>query len=152
MEVWLKTTHLGESRVCIRFERRPENTLLTVIKRHRGRYRRGNAGERSCWYIPVGCAAALAQDLLTRHHQLADQINALLNAPAPVASPPAPAVPSPQAASPPAQAAATSRHTRQRRSGRIPPTQECFACLFEVRELRRIGRFVESPVPHNCGF
>ena len=151
MEVWSKMTHLGESRVCIRFESRPENTLLTVIKRHRGRYRRGNAGERSCWYIPVGCAAALAQDLLTRHHQLADQIKALLNA-APVASPPAPAVPSPQAASPPAQAATSSRHTRQRRSGRKQPTNECFACLFEVRELRRIGRFVESPVPHNCGF
>ena len=154
MEVFKKVTERGDARICIRFENKPERDLLDKIKRNDGRYRQSSGGEASCWYFPEENGASLVTAL--GQHALAVMLVPLL--PAPVEQRVRPVVQEVVDAVEPAEEeeeAGGARPTkRQRRSGRVHPVTACFACLFEVRELNRVGRFVEAPMPHDaeCGF
>ena len=65
VDVFSKTTSRGQHRICIRFSRKPLGILLNVMKARGARYRRGEGGERACWYIAVENAGLLHTDLLT---------------------------------------------------------------------------------------
>jgi len=156
MEAFRRVTNRGESRLCCRFPAKPSADLLAIIKRNGGRYRKAGHGEASCWFIPAPHGPSLVAEL--GDHPLAAMLLPLLQdteRPPPVPEEAEEAA----AAAEPAGIAETEEQPvnrrapkRQRRSGRIPPPPTCFACLFEVRELKRCGRFVEAPVPHECGF
>ena len=153
MEVFKRVTERGDVRICIRFPNKPEADLIHKIKRNDGRYRQSSGGEANCWYVPEENGASLVTAL--GQHALAVMLMPLL--PAPVEQRVRPVVQEVVDVVEPAEeveAGGARSAKRQRRSGRVHPATACFACLFEVRELNRVGRFVEATMPHDaaCGF
>ena len=60
-----RTIGSGQPRLCVRFNRKPAEFLLAILKERVGaHYCRGRAGERKCWYLTRDRVAAL-------HHELA---------------------------------------------------------------------------------
>ena len=146
IECFSHTTLRGEKRIVFRFASRPESGTLAKLKAHSATYRKFGHGQRSAWFLPTENVASLAQDLTADHplttllllEQHVEQTEIVEEA---------------ADAEVDGEVEGTGRAPkRQRRSGRIPPPPTCFACVFEVKELRRCGRFVEAPLPHDCGF
>ena len=63
MEVWCHETATKERRICIRFEAKPPQGLISTLKEHGARYRRAKAGSLPCWYLPRESLAALLEAL-----------------------------------------------------------------------------------------
>jgi len=159
MEVFKHRTIAGFERICIRFPLKPSGLIIGAIKSVGGRYRRACGSSRACWYLPLENLGALIQSL--GDDPLATMLSAIQSqdtAPEPPA-PPLHSVPPPPTA-PPAidepdshEEPGTARpHKRQRRSVRIQPSNQCYACGYEVKMQIQTGHFHESPIPHDCGF
>ena len=138
MEVFIHHTTTGHERVCIRFPSKPSQTIIATIKAAGGRYRRASEGNRACWYVPMQSLDTLVQSL--GEDPLAAMLSAVHTqdaAPEQVPLPPPPAI-SPLA--PPSTDEPDSYeepgnarpHKRQRRSVRVQPSNDCFACGYEV--------------------
>ena len=156
-ECFKHTTDRGERRIAFRFPARPDVDTLAKIKRQSARYRKMGSGQRSAWFLPIEKLAALIQEL-GRVHPLAILLEQHIEQPAQVTED---VVAETGAVDDGGEAADTSeepgtghRHKRQRRSARAVPTGACFACEYEIRMMRKCGRFCESPIAHTevCGF
>jgi len=163
-----RTTERGARRLCVRFDSRPEQDILQILKANSGRFRKAGSGDPSCWYIPEANGAALVAAL--GPHPLAALLATLLGddqqppaqtqaVPVVMAEgivAPGAAVPSSAEAEeePGCQRGAGGRpRKRQRRSLRTEPGS-CLACLWQIRMLGHTGRYHEPGFPHDegCGF
>ena len=76
--LWFHKTVVGESRLCMRFSNKPSGATLTAIKDAGGRYRRGTANARPCWYLAFSGVHSLYQKSAATDPVLHDELGTFL--------------------------------------------------------------------------
>ena len=139
MEAFIHETHRHAQRLCLRFPKRPEQSLIDKIKAHGGRYRKAGKGERSCWFIPTESGPALIADLGDGHF-VSNLLASLMKGGAVIKTTPvtinAEECSQSEANDKDTMEAQAPPRKRQRRSLRSSGGN-CLACMWQLRMLRR---------------